>query len=60
MVSNLVRTIVDLRKRGALEIAGDRLRKGEKVEPQRSKEGAVKRFFKSVFFNVSGDLNDIF
>ena len=60
MVGNLVSTIVDLRKRDALEIAEDRLRKGEKVEPQRAKEGAVKRFFKSVFFNVSGDLNDIF
>ena len=32
----------------------------KKVKPQRANEGAVKRFFKSVFFNVSGDLNDIF
>ena len=60
MVSNSVSTIVDLREREALKIAEDRLQKGEKVEPQRAKEGAVKRFFKSVFLNVSGDLNDIF
>ena len=102
MVGNLVSTIVDLRGREALEIAEDRLRRGDnpdnilndartavkvvrdrnsngglsmselarsdeilkaidkKVKPQRANEGAVKRFFKSVFFNVSGDLNDIF
>ena len=102
MVSELVSTIVDLRGREALEIAEDRLRRGDnpdnilndartavkvvrdrnsngglpvselarsdeilkaidkKVKPQRANEGAVKRFFKSVFFNVSGDLNDIF
>jgi len=101
MVGNLVSTIVDLRGREALEIAEDRLRKGEnpdnilndarhamkivrdrnsngglsmlelarsdeilkaidkKVKPQRAEEGAVKRFFKSVFFTVSGDLNEI-
>ena len=101
MVGNLVSTIVDLRGREALEIAEDRLRKGDnpdnilndartavkvvrdrnsngglsmselarsdeilksidkKVKPQRSEEGAVKRFFKSVFFTVSGDLNEI-
>jgi hypothetical protein len=58
MVGNLVSAIVDLRKRDALEIA-DRLRRGEKVEPQRTEEGAIKRFFKSVFFTVSGDLNEI-
>jgi methanogenic corrinoid protein MtbC1 len=102
MVSDLVVTIVDLRGREALEIAEDRLRRGEnpdnilndartavkvvrdrnsngglsmselarsdeilkaidkKVKPQRANESAVKRFFKSVFLNVSGDLNDIF
>ena len=102
MVGNLVSTIVDLRGREALEIAEDRLRRGEdpdsilndartavkvvrdrnsngglsvpelarsgeilkaiskRVEPQRANESAVKRFFKSVFLNVSGDLNDIF
>ncbi len=31
----------------------------KRVEPQRTEEGAVKRFFKSLFFNVSGDLNEI-
>ena len=59
MVGNLVSAIVDLRKRDALEIAEDRLRTGERVEPQRTEEGAIKRFFKSVFFTVSGDLNEI-
>jgi len=101
MVGNLVSTIVDLRKRDALEIAEDRLRMGEnpdnilndarhavkvvrdrnsnggcsvselaysddifkaiakRVKPQRTEESAVKRFFKSVFFTVSGDLNEI-
>ncbi|MGB2798603.1 MAG: hypothetical protein WBC55_01910 [Dehalococcoidia bacterium] len=101
MVGDLVGTIVDLRNREALEIAEDRLRRGEnpdnilndarhamkivrernsngglsvselarsdeilkaiakRVEPQRAGEGAVKRFFKSVFFTVSGDLNEI-
>ena len=101
MVSELVSTIVDLRGREALEIAEDRLRRGDnpdnilndartavkvvrdrnsngglsvselarsdeilkaidkKVKPQRANESAVKRFFKSVFFTVSGDLNEI-
>ena len=30
-----------------------------RVETQRAKEGAMKRFFKSVFLNVSGDINEI-
>ena len=30
-----------------------------RVEPQRVEEGAMKRFLKSVFLNVSGDINEI-
>jgi len=31
----------------------------ETAEPQRAREGVVKRFFKAVFLTVSGDVNDI-
>ena len=31
-----------------------------RAEPRRGEEGALKRFFKSVFLTVSGDINDIF
>ena len=30
-----------------------------RVEAQRSEEGPMKRFFKSVFLNVHGDVNEI-
>lgn len=30
-----------------------------RAEPQRVEEGAMKRFFKSVFLTVSGDTNEI-
>ncbi len=30
-----------------------------RAEPERGHEGAMKRFFKAVFLNVSGDINEI-